>query len=112
MSRPGTMSLGMRGLRFLLIVVLAVLMDLGSPVLPEGSDGLEEFEKAAHGRRRMLARLAHTVPPQPTVRSAVVATSVTVPVPAWRRSPRRSPTTAARKLPPLRSGPASSSDDH
>jgi hypothetical protein len=101
----------MHGLRFLLILALTVLMDLGSPILPEASDGLEEFEGAAHGRRRVLARLMHAAPRQ-TTRPAVVAASVTGAVPAWRRSPRRSPTAAARKLPPLRSDPASTSEDH
>ncbi len=46
----------MRGLRFLLIVVLAAVMDLGSPVLPEVGEAFEELEEAAHGRWRLMLR--------------------------------------------------------
>jgi hypothetical protein len=109
-SHAGTMSLGMQGLRFLLIVALTVLMDLGSPILPETSESLEEYEEAAHGRRRVLRHLAHVTPPP--AQPAVVITTVAVPSPAWRRPPRRSVAAAVRKLPPLRSDPAAASDDH
>ena len=102
----------MHGLRFLLIVALTVLMDLGSPVMPEAFESLEEFEEGAHGRRRVLRRLPHVTPQPPVQPDVVTTTSVAVPAPAWRRALRRSPTVLARKLPPLRSGPASSSDDH
>lgn len=99
----------MRGLRFLLIVVLAAVMDLGSPVLPEVGEAFEELEEAAHGRRRLTPPRHAGSPAAPTtVTPAAVAAQRPVP----RRSPARTTHTPARKVPPPLPDPASASEDH
>jgi hypothetical protein len=98
----------MRGLRVLLIVVLAAVMDLGSPVLPEAGESFEELEEAAHGRRRvMLLVLAGS----PATAAALVTATLAPRRTVGRRSPARAVRTPARKIPPL-SDPASASEDH
>ena len=92
--------------RLLLIVVMAVLVDLGSPLVSEAGQGMEEFEEAAHGRRRLPpVRAAAAVP---VVGSAV---TVAVPRPTRHRPPVPSRPAPVRKI-PLRPAPPSASDDH
>jgi hypothetical protein len=96
-------------MRLLLILLLTAAMDLGSPVLP-GGEGLEEFEEAAHGRRR-LARLASVALPK-TVAVPDPSRLHTVTPPAVALTPPV-PLVAPRKLPPRQPdrSPASP-DDH
>jgi hypothetical protein len=100
----------MRKLRLVLIVMLAALMDLGSPVMPEALEGLEEFEEAAHERRRLVRPPALTPAPGPATPTPTV-------------QPVRRPTTVrwsaahaiARptpKAPPRLLEPSSAPDDH
>ena len=100
--------MAMRGLRFLLIVVLAAVMDLGSPVLPEVGEAFEELEEAAHGRRRLTPPRHAGSPAAPT--TVIPAVAAQRPVP--RRSPARTTHTPARKVPPPLPDPASASEDH
>jgi hypothetical protein len=99
----------MRGLRFLLIVVLAAVMDLGSPVLPEVGEASEELEEAAHGRRRLML-LRHAV--SPIVPATVTPAALTARRPGPRPSPARATRAPARKIPPLPPDPAIASEDH
>ena len=94
-----------------LVLLVFVTFDLGGPLLA-GAGGVEEFEEAAHGRRR-LARLASTMVP-PTAAVTNPARQVHAP-PALRSSPRpvdlgRLP----RKLPPrpADAAPPDSPEDH
>jgi len=100
----------MGSLRFLLILMLTVVMDLGSPVVPEASEAFEEFEEAAHGRRRIL-RLAHVASPGsgPTV---VTTAALQASRRAVRRPPARPVAAPRPKVPPLVPDPASAVDDH
>jgi hypothetical protein len=99
----------MRSLRFLLILVLAAIMDVGSPVLPEAAEGIEEVEEAAHGRRRapILARAARPVSP-----SAVATATTGRRRPGLRQAPRRPSRAPIRKAPPPLAESASTADDH
>lgn len=99
----------MRGLRFLLIIVLTAVMDLGSPVLPEVGEAFEELEEAAHGRRRLISLRRAGSPGAP---ATVTATALTPRRPVPRRSPARATHTPARKVPPPLPEPASASEDH
>jgi hypothetical protein len=104
------MAFRMRGFRVLLILVLAALMDLGSPVLPEAQEGLEEFGEAAYGRRRLVRLLAPGAVPDSVAR---VATATLAPRrAAVRRSPARTIAAPKRKIPPRLLDPSSASDDH
>ena len=42
----------MSAVRLLLVLMIALVFDLGSPVLPEPDDG-ETYEEATHGHRRL-----------------------------------------------------------
>jgi hypothetical protein len=97
-------------MRLLLILLLAIVMDLGAPVLPGGD--MEEFEEAAHGRRR-LARLASAALPG-TVAVADPARRVAeAPRPVVSAAPRRPPVAPPLKLAPrVTAAPPSSPDDH
>jgi hypothetical protein len=99
----------MRGLRFLLIVILAAVMDLGSPVLPEVGEASEELEEAAHGRRRLML-LRHAA--SPVAPATVTPAALTARRPVPRRSPSRATRAPARKIPPRLPDPASASEDH
>jgi hypothetical protein len=54
------MKILMVGVRILLILMVAVVFDLGSPVLP----GAESYEEAAHGHRRLQHLVQHRHPPR------------------------------------------------
>jgi hypothetical protein len=99
----------MRNLRLLLILVLAAVMDLGSPVLPEAQEAFEEFEEAAHGRRRILQVQALEAAPD-SQRDAVKVSHAPRPAPIRRLPPRAVPA-PARKVPPLIDS-SSAPDDH
>jgi hypothetical protein len=103
------MNLDMGGFRFVLVLVLAVVMDLGSPVLPEAGESFEELEEAAHGRRRLLRRVHVASPGTP---AAFTTTALKVSRPAPRRSPTRATPVRLRKVPPPLPDPASASEDH
>ena len=96
-----------------LILVFAAFLDLGSPLLPERSEGLERSEEAAHGRAR-VARQVRNVPARPV--AGLTGTRVTAPRPARRASSaRRSPEPSRgphRKILLSSSDPASSPDAH
>jgi hypothetical protein len=95
------MKILMVGVRILLILMVAVVFDLGSPVLPD--------EEATHGQRRLHHLVREAAPASTPVRVAVVV------VPPARRELRRPPVRATvspiRKPPPL-PDPSSASDDH
>jgi hypothetical protein len=103
----------MRHCGLLFVLVLAALMDLGTPLMPEASEALERFDEAVHGRRR---------PPSPVQRVSAepAATRATAAAGAVQRLPRREPLArrtpagppARGKIPPALSGPASSPDPH
>jgi hypothetical protein len=100
----------MRGLRLLLIVMLATLMDLGAPVLPETPDDFDEFNHAAHGRGRIVWLVAEPAPTPTSIAS--MPDTVTRPAPAIPRhvvAPRPAP---PRKTPSPPPDPASRSTDH
>ena len=98
-------------IRLLLVLLVFVTFDLGGPLLA-GAGSVEEFEEAAHGRRR-LARLASTtVPPTAAVTNPARQVYASE---ALRSSPRpvelvRIP----RKLParPAAAAPPDSPEDH
>jgi hypothetical protein len=104
------MNLHMGSLRLVLILLLAALMDLGCPVLPEVGEAAEEFEEAAHGRRRMPSLVLGTSPAS----TPAPATTVTIQSsrPALRRPPARAIAAPIRKTPPPLSDPPSAPDDH
>ncbi len=106
MIPAGYHGIHMGRFRLLLILMLVAAVDLGSPVLPQAAEASEEFEEAAHARRRVL-RLVHVEAPVPApVRKVALA----APRPARHRpSARRTP---VRKLPPPLPESASASDDH
>jgi hypothetical protein len=101
----------MRGIRLVLVLVLAAVMDLGSPVLPEAHESLEEeIEEAAHGRRRPSRVLALARAPRSTVQ---VAAPAAPPRPAVvRRVPAHAAPRPERKIPPPLLDSASAPDDH
>jgi hypothetical protein len=95
----------MSAVRILLILMVAVVFDLGGPVLP----GAESYEEAAHGHRRLQHLVQLAAPATTPVRVAVAVVA-----PTWsrlRRPPVRASLSPARKPPPL-SDPASASEDH
>jgi hypothetical protein len=103
----------MVGFRFVLILMVAAAMDLGSPLLPQTSDafeGLEEFEEAAHGQRP-APRPVRAESPAPTP-GTIAAVTVEAPRPPRRRPPVPVTTAPVRKAPPPLSEPAAALDDH
>jgi hypothetical protein len=95
-----------------LILVLAALMDVGSPLVPEPLEALERSEEAAHGRRRTPAPV-RGAPPEPVAIRATGATLAVRRPPRHAPSARRNPEPAPlRKIPPALSDPASSPDAH
>jgi hypothetical protein len=103
------MKILMVGVRILLILMVAVVFDLGSPVLPEAGEDGETYEGATHGQRRLHHLVREAAPASTPVRVAVVV------VPPARRELRRPAVRATvspiRKPPPL-PDPSSASDDH
>jgi hypothetical protein len=100
----------MPALRVLLIVLLAAVMDLGSPLLPQGPGELEELEEAAHARARIyrLAREASPATPAPVAPTAAPPP----PRPAVVRAPVvRIAAAPIWKIPPRADAP-SAPDDH
>jgi len=99
--------------RVLLVLVLAALMDLGNPLVPETAEALERFDEAAHGRRRASAPV-HGVSAEPVAaRATVTTTAVQRPTrrgPWARRTPAAPPPRG--RLTPALSDPASSPDAH
>jgi hypothetical protein len=100
-------------LRFFLILLLSVALDFSSPVMPEGMEGLEEFEEASHrARARRSVRLAreHAGPP---VRQPVPHVQ-TRPAPAVRVAPLRRPVSdiGLRKVPVTIADSTSTPEDH
>jgi hypothetical protein len=95
-----------------LVLVLAALMDVGSPLVPEPFEALERAEEAAHGRRR-VPNPVRGAPPEPVaVRATAASLTVRRPprdVPSARRNPEPAP---LRKVPPALSDLASSPDAH
>jgi hypothetical protein len=103
----------MRRRGVLLVLVLAALMDLGTPLVPEASEALERFDEAAHSRRRAPGPV-RAVSAEP---AAVRATAATTPVhrplrrwPAARRSP--APPPPRGKIVPALADPTSAPDAH
>jgi hypothetical protein len=100
----------MRRLRLVLILALVAVLDLGGGTLPGGAEAFEEFEEAAHGRRRLVRLARQPVPPSTdtdVTRAATARPRPTHHLPRVRRAadaPRRAP------APPPE--PASSLDDH
>jgi hypothetical protein len=109
-AAAGTMAEPMRKLRLALILVLAGILDLGSGTLPGGAEVLEEFEEAAHGRRR-LARLARQ-PAPPATDADHATTAVVRPRPPQHQPRARAAAEPARKTPAPPPDPASATDDH
>jgi hypothetical protein len=102
------MILHMRALRFLLILVLAAVMDVGAPMVPEPVEAAEELEEVAHGRRWATVRVERaTRPAAPTVVSTTRAHLRR----GHRRAPRPGPT-LTRKVPPPLAESAASAEDH
>jgi hypothetical protein len=98
----------MRALRFLLILVLAAVMDVGAPVVPEPVEAAEEAEEVAHGRRWAAVRVeGATRPATPTVTSTTRAHLRR----GHRRAPRPGPS-PTRKAPPPLAESAVSAEDH
>ena len=56
MIPAGYHGIHMGRFRLLLILMLVAAVDLGSPVLPQAAEAAEEFEEAAHARRRVSFR--------------------------------------------------------
>jgi hypothetical protein len=104
----------MGSLRFVLILLLTVVLDLSSPFPPqvgaEASEELEEVVHAQHGRRP-FRRVRDTVAPGVAreMRTAEMKRSERLPVaPAHPRATEVRP----RKLPPLLAEPSSAPEDH
>lgn len=96
--------------RLFLVVLLVALMDLGAPVLPETPADFDEFNHAAHGRRRLVWVVAR-VRPAPAVASVLPA----VPRPGAHMGqgrPTRLIPAPPRKTPSPPSADASSTPDH
>jgi hypothetical protein len=102
------MILHMQALRFLLILVLAAVMDVGAPMVPEPVEAAEEVEEVAHGRRWAAPRVEGAArPATPTVTSTTRA--------HLRRGHRRAPhpgPSPTRKAPPPVAESAVSGEDH
>jgi hypothetical protein len=99
--------------RVLLVLVLAALMDLGNPLVPEMAEALERFDEAAHGRRRASAPVPGVSAEPVAARATVTTTSVQRPThrgPWARRTP--TPPPPRGRLTPALSDPASSPDAH
>jgi hypothetical protein len=98
----------MRALRFLLILVLAAVMDVGAPVVPEPVEAADEAEEVAHGRRWAAVRAEGAARPvRPTITSTARA--------HLRRGHRQTPRPGqapTRKAPPPLAESAVSSEDH
>ena len=99
----------MVGVRILLMLMVAVLVDLGSPVWPEAREGGETYEEATRGQRRLHHLVQGSAPASTPVRVAVVV--VTSASRALRRPPVRAALSPVRKPPPL-PDPSSASEDH
>jgi hypothetical protein len=95
-----------------LILVLAALMEVGSPLVPEPAEALERSEERAHGRRRAPG-LVREAPPEPVATRATAAALTARRPLRHTSSARRNPEPAPlRKIPPALSDPASSPDAH
>jgi hypothetical protein len=90
--------------------MLAMLMDLGAPVLPETPDDFDEFNHAAHGRDR-LAWLV-TEPAATPAAMASTPQSTARPVPSVPHRVVTARPTPPRKTPSPPPDPASPSTDH
>ena|SRR5688572_10663258 len=100
----------MRQLRLAVLLAFVAMLDLGAGTLPVGSETFEEFEEAAHGRRR-LVRLAQQ-PAPPSTEADPTPAPVRRPRPAYHASRARSAAEPPRKAPVLASDSASPTDDH
>jgi hypothetical protein len=100
----------MRKLRLTILLAFVAMLDLGAGTLPGVPEGLEEFEEAAHGRRR-LVRLAQQPAPPSTDREPAAA-SAHRPRPASYQPRARAVAEPPRKVPVLASDSASPTDDH
>jgi hypothetical protein len=104
----------MSPLRFLLVLLLTVALDLSSPVPPHAAgEGLEEFEEVVHVRpgRRPFRLARETVAPAVAHEARTVELQRPRPLPP---APSRPATTAVliRKLPAPVAEPASAPEDH
>jgi hypothetical protein len=99
-----------RTLRLALFLALLAMLEVGGGSLPSGPEALEDFEEAAHGRRRLVRLARQPAPPSTETESAPAA------APRERliahRPRARSATAPPRKAPALVSDPASSTEDH
>jgi hypothetical protein len=103
----------MRRRGVLLVLVLAALMDLGTPLAPEASEALERFDEAAHARRRAPGPARAVSAERAVVRATATMTAVQRPLRRWpsaRRSPAAPPPRG--KILPALADPASSPDAH
>ena len=100
----------MRKLRLAILLAFVAMLDLGAGTVPGASESFEEFEEAAHGRRRLVRLAQQPAPPSPE----------TDPTPASARRPRpayhaprvRTGAEPPRKASVLASDSASPTDDH
>ena len=100
----------MRKLRLAILLAFVAMLDLGAGTLPGASETFEEFEEAAHGRRR-LVRLAQQ-PAPPSTEADPTPASARRPRPAYHLSRARTAVEPPRKAPALASDSASPTDDH
>jgi hypothetical protein len=100
----------MQRLRLVLILALVAILDLGHGTLPGGAEAFEEFEEAAHGRRRLVRLARQPVPP--STDADVTRAAATRPRPAHHRPRVRAAADAPRRIPAPPPEPASSLEDH
>jgi hypothetical protein len=104
----------MPSLRFFLILLLTVVLDLSSPVpSPTGVEALEEFEEVVHvpQGRRPFRRMRDTVAPGVAreIRTVELTRAERRPVAPARPRPAD---VHPRKLPPSLAEPSSAPEDH
>ena len=100
----------MRELRLVILLAFVAMLDLGAGTLPGASESFEEFEEAAHGRRR-LVRLAQQ-PAPPSTGADPAPTSARRPRLVHHQPRARTAVEPPRKAPVLSSDSASPTDDH
>ncbi len=100
----------MRKLRLAILLAFVAMLDFGAGPLPGGAETFEEFEEAAHGRRR-LVRLAQQ-PAPPSTGTDPTPASARRPRPASHAPRARTAVEPPRKTPVLASDSASPTDDH
>ena len=100
----------MHTIRLALFLALLAMLELGAGALPNGAEAFEDFEEAAHGRRRLVRLARQPAPPSTDTEAASAATQRDRLI--AHRPRARSATAPPRKAPTLASDPASPTEDH